>query len=46
MDIEVHNYRDSGIEEAKAHMAALKEIVGEKPVLIMFDRKTSRSLRA
>jgi len=28
LDIGVHNYRDSEIEEAKAHMGALKEIVG------------------
>jgi len=38
LDIGVHNYRDSEIEEAKGHIEALKEIVGEKPVLIMFDR--------
>jgi len=38
LDIGVHNYRDSEIGEAVAHLQALKEIVGEKPVLIMFDR--------
>jgi hypothetical protein len=38
LDIGVHNYRDSEIEEAKGHLQALKEIVGENPVLIMFDR--------
>jgi IS4 transposase len=38
IDIGIRNYRDGGIEEAKAHITALKETVGERPVLIMFDR--------
>jgi hypothetical protein len=37
----IHNYRDSGIEEAKAHIIALKEIIGERPALIMFGRNYS-----
>jgi len=38
LDIGVHHYRDSEIEEARANILALKEIVNEKPVLVMFDR--------
>ena len=38
LDIGIHHYRDSEIEEAKAHIGALKETVGGRPVLIMFDR--------
>jgi len=38
LDIGMHHYRDSEIEEAKEHIAVLKEVVGERPVLIMFDR--------
>ena len=38
LDIGIHNYRDSEIEEAKAHIVTLKKIVGDHPVLIMFDR--------
>ena len=38
LDIGIHHYRDSEIEEAKAHIAALKESVMDHPVLIMFDR--------
>ena len=38
LDIGIHNYQSSEIEEAKAHIKAVKEIVGERPVLIMFDR--------
>ena len=38
LDIGVHNYRDSEIEEAKAHIAAVKEITAGRPILIMFDR--------
>jgi len=38
IDIGMHHYRSSEIEDAKAHIGALKEIVGERPVLIMFDR--------
>jgi hypothetical protein len=41
LDIGIHNYRDSEIEEAKAHIKALKETVGNRPVLIMFDRNYS-----
>jgi len=38
LDVGIHHYRDSEIEEAKEHIAALKETAGERPVLIMFDR--------
>ena len=38
LDIGIHNYRDSEIEEARAHIAAVKEITAGRPVLIMFDR--------
>jgi hypothetical protein len=38
LDIGMHHYRSSEIEDAKAHIEALKEITGERPVLIMFDR--------
>jgi len=38
LDIGVHNYRDSEIGEAVAHLQALKEIAGGRPVLLMFDR--------
>ena len=38
LDIGIHHYRDSEIEEAKAHIGLLKETVGDRPVLILFDR--------
>jgi hypothetical protein len=38
LDIGMHHYRSSEIEDAKAHIGALKEIIGEGPVLLMFDR--------
>jgi hypothetical protein len=38
LDIGIHHYRDSEVEEAKAHISVLKNIIGERPVLIMFDR--------
>ena len=38
LDIGIHHCRDSEIEEAKAHIETLKEAVGDRPVLIMFDR--------
>jgi hypothetical protein len=38
LDIGIHNYRSSEILDAKEHITALKEIVGDRPVLIMFDR--------
>jgi hypothetical protein len=38
LDIGIHHYRDSEIEEAKAHIGVLKETVGDRPVLILFDR--------
>ena len=38
LDIGIHHYRDSEITEAKAHIGALQEITGDRPVLIMFDR--------
>jgi hypothetical protein len=38
VDIGMHHYRSGEIEEAKVHSEALKEIIGEQPVIIMFDR--------
>jgi hypothetical protein len=38
LDIGMHHYRSSEIEDAKTHITALKEIVGDRPTLIMFDR--------
>jgi len=38
LDIGIHHYRDNEIAEAKKHIRALKGIIGERPVLIMFDR--------
>ena len=38
LDIGIHHYRDSEIAEAKANIGALREITGDRPVLIMFDR--------
>jgi hypothetical protein len=41
LDIGIHNYRDSEIEEAKEHINALKKIAADKPTLLMFDRNYS-----
>jgi hypothetical protein len=38
LDIGVHHFRSSEIEEAKAHIEELKAIVGDQPTLIIFDR--------
>jgi hypothetical protein len=38
INIVVGRYNTGGIEEAKAHISSLKETVGEKPVLIIFDQ--------
>ena len=38
LDIGIHHYCDSEIAEAKMHIEALRAIVEERPVLIMFDR--------
>ena len=38
IDIATGYYNSSEIEEAKAHIRAVKEITGERPVLILFDR--------
>jgi len=38
LDIGIHHYRDSELEEAKGHIGAVKEIIGRRPALIMFDR--------
>jgi len=38
LDIGIHHYRDSEIEEAKAHISVLKETIKDRPALIMFDR--------
>jgi hypothetical protein len=41
LDIGIHNYRDSEIEEAKEHISAFKKIAGGKPAILMFDRNYS-----
>jgi hypothetical protein len=38
LDIGIDTYRSSEIEAAKAHITAMKEIIEDRPVLIMFDR--------
>jgi hypothetical protein len=38
IDIGIDHYRSSELEQAKLHITALKEIVGDRPALIMFDR--------
>jgi hypothetical protein len=38
INIVVGQYNNNEIEEAKTHIDSLKEIVGEKPVLMVFDR--------
>ena len=38
LDVGIHHYKDSEIEAARAHIEALKKAVGDRPVLIMFDR--------
>jgi hypothetical protein len=38
VDAGARHFRSSGIEEAKAHIGELKEIAGEQPALIIFDR--------
>jgi hypothetical protein len=38
IDIAIDPYGSSEIAEAKTHIRALKEIAGERPVLILFDR--------
>jgi hypothetical protein len=38
LDIGVHHFRSGEIEEGSEHIPAIKEITGEKPVLIVFDR--------
>ena len=38
LDIGIHNYRSSEITAAKEHIETLKEIIGERKVLIIFDR--------
>jgi len=38
IDIGLHEYQGSEITEAKAHIKTIREIIGERPVLIIFDR--------
>jgi hypothetical protein len=38
LDIGVHHFRSSELEEAKAHIGEIKAILGEQPVLLIFDR--------
>ena len=38
LDIDIGHYLSSEIQQAKRHIAELKGIVGQRPVLIMFDR--------
>ena len=38
LDIGIHHYRDSEIEEAREHISVLKETIGNRSALIMFDR--------
>ena len=37
-DIGIYPYHSSEIEAAKAHITALREVVGDRPVVILFDR--------
>jgi hypothetical protein len=41
LDIGIHKYTDSEIAEAKAHIPELREITGDRPTLLMFDRNYS-----
>jgi hypothetical protein len=38
LDIGLHHFKSSEIEEARAHIPELKKIAGELPTLIIFDR--------
>jgi hypothetical protein len=38
LDVGIHHYCGSEIEEAKAHIAAVKEIVDGPPLLMLYDR--------
>jgi len=38
VDIDIDHYLANEIDAAKLHIGALKEVVGEQPVIIMFDR--------
>ena len=38
VDIGIHHFRSSEIEEARGHLPEIREVVGEQPVLIIFDR--------
>ena len=38
LDIQIGYYNSSEIEEAKSHIKAVKQISGERPLLILFDR--------
>jgi hypothetical protein len=38
LDIGLHHFRSSEIEEARAHIPELRKIVGKLPTLIIFDR--------
>ena len=38
VDIGIHHYRSSELAAARAHLPAMQHIIGEEPVLIVFDR--------
>jgi hypothetical protein len=38
VDIGIHHFRSSEIEEARTHLPEIKGVVGEQPVLVIFDR--------
>jgi hypothetical protein len=38
LDIGLHHFKSSEIEEAREHIAELKKIIGKQPALIIFDR--------
>jgi hypothetical protein len=38
LDVGIHKNGSDEIAEAKAHISGLKEIIGDRPVLIMYDR--------
>jgi hypothetical protein len=37
-DIGIHLYTGNEIKDAKEHIPEIKEIVGERPVILIFDR--------
>ena len=41
LDVGVHKYGNSEKEEAKAFVLELRETIGDRPALLMFDRNYS-----